>query len=131
MLCAPASVRSSKLIRDLVEIIGDQWGLPEDTVESAKLAVAELVGNVARHARTTSHSTVKVFISRAGQKLSVEVHDTSQTVPEQRDAEDDDESGRGLFLIAAVTDDHGYAPTPTGKFGWFEIKSEWPPDQTV
>lgn len=60
-----------------------------------------------------------------------EVHDSSPKAPVLRSADKDDESGRGLFLVAAVTDEYGHYVTRTGKAVWFEIKTDWPIDVAV
>ncbi|MFJ8361358.1 ATP-binding protein [Streptomyces sp. NPDC093984] len=49
--------------------------------------------------------------------------DANDTLPTPRDASPDDESGRGLTLVAALADDWGAEPRPggIGKTVWFEL----------
>jgi hypothetical protein len=55
----------------------------------------------------------------------------SHTVKALADAGPDDESGRGLIVVNAVTDAYGHYLTPTGKVVWFEIKADWPIEVAV
>lgn len=125
-LCVPVGTFSPKVSRDLIGIIGTQWGIADEITESAQLAVSELVTNVVDHTEGTPGDTVIVSASRVGAMLSVKVHDSSSQEPILHSADEDDESGRGLFLVAAVTDGCGHYLTPTGKVVWFEIKIDWP-----
>jgi anti-sigma regulatory factor (Ser/Thr protein kinase) len=72
--------------------------------------------------------TVTASVLRVGDLLSVRVHDSSPDAPVLRSAGEDDESGRGLLLVDAVTDAWGYRVTADGKVVWFEIKTDWPSD---
>ncbi|MFI2264201.1 ATP-binding SpoIIE family protein phosphatase [Streptomyces tubercidicus] len=97
--------------------IGDQlarWGL-EELVTTTELLVSELVGNVIRHAK--GPITLRLLRSRT---LICEVADGSPTMPRIRRAADTDEGGRGLQLIAALTDRWGARYTPSGKCIWTE-----------
>jgi anti-sigma regulatory factor (Ser/Thr protein kinase) len=100
-------------------------------VESAKLAVSELVTNVFLHAVDVIEDIVIISISRAGEMLAVEVHDFSQIVPVFGAADEFDMSGRGMFLVEQFTDNHGCDLTQYGKAVWFCIKSDWPTDLVV
>lgn len=56
-----------------------------------------------------------------GEALLIEVRDASTELPSAGLADLDDEGGRGLFLVAALSIDHGAERTPTGKRCWAEI----------
>jgi anti-sigma regulatory factor (Ser/Thr protein kinase) len=130
-LCVPVDASSAKVSRDLIGLIGTQWGITTETMESAQLAVSELVTNVVTHTAGALGNTVIVSAHRVGSVLSVKVHDSSAKEPVLRSAEEDDESGRGLFLVAAMTDAYGHYLTPTGKVVWFELKTDWPTSVAV
>ena len=130
-LHVPVVASSPKASRDLIGIIGTQWGITAEAVESAQLAVSELVTNVGAHAIGMPGSTVIISVSRVGTMLSVEVHDSSSKAPILRSAGEYSESGRGLLLVAGVTDAYGHYFTPTGKVVWFEIKTHWPSGVSV
>ena len=125
-LRVPVDASSPKVARDLIGIIGTKWGITVEATDAAKLAVSELVTNVGSHTTRTAGSTVTVSVSRVDTLLTVRVHDSSSKAPIPCSADEEDESGRGLFLVAAVTDACGHYFTPTGKVVWFELKTEWP-----
>ncbi|MFB7328454.1 ATP-binding protein [Streptomyces sp. NPDC056190] len=82
---------------------------------TTELVVSELVGNVVRHA--AGPILLRLLRSR---KLICEVTDGSSTMPRIRRAADTDEGGRGLQLVAALTDSWGARYTPSGKCIWTE-----------
>ncbi|MGW2052007.1 SpoIIE family protein phosphatase [Streptomyces sp. NPDC001858] len=90
------------------------WQL-EDLTFTSELVVSELVTNVIRYAA----GPVSVRLIR-DRNLICEVSDTGHTSPHLRRAANDDEGGRGLFLIAQLTLRWGTRYTPTGKTIWTE-----------
>ncbi|GAA1892957.1 hypothetical protein GCM10009753_22040 [Streptantibioticus ferralitis] len=90
------------------------WGLEELTFNT-ELIVSELVTNAIRHAT----GPIQVRLIR-DQTLICEVSDTGHTSPHLRHAANDDEGGRGLFIIAQIADQWGTRYTPTGKTIWGE-----------
>ncbi|MFB7669124.1 SpoIIE family protein phosphatase [Kitasatospora sp. NPDC056138] len=90
------------------------WGL-EDLSFTTELIVSELVTNAIRYAGGPIH--VRLIRDRS---LICEVSDTGHTTPHLRHAESDDEGGRGLFIIAQMTQQWGTRYTPTGKTIWAE-----------
>ncbi len=93
------------------------WGLPVDP-DVAILLTSELVTNAIRH-EVTGVVTLAVTCS-AGQ-LRVDVHDTSRCLPMLVDASADAEAGRGLMLVATLSDEWGYYRTPAGKAVYFTL----------
>ncbi|HWH28797.1 MAG TPA: PAS domain S-box protein [Mycobacteriales bacterium] len=93
----------------LLEAGHEQW------VESAELAVSEVVTNVVLHAHTTFELTVRL----AGDHVRVEVVDRNPVLPRQRAYDDQATTGRGMALVEAITDAHGVTPLPDGKVVWF------------
>lgn len=65
---------------------------------TTELVVSELVTNVIRHA--SGPITLRLLRDRS---LTVEVSDEATTAPHLRHARIQDENGRGLFIIAALT----------------------------
>ncbi|MGW2255895.1 SpoIIE family protein phosphatase [Kitasatospora sp. NPDC001660] len=90
------------------------WGLDE-AVFATELVLSELVTNAIRHA--TGPIRVRLLYDRT---LICEVSDTSSTSPHLRYAADEDEGGRGLFLVAQLADRWGVRYTPEGKIIWAE-----------
>ncbi|MES4908078.1 MULTISPECIES: SpoIIE family protein phosphatase [unclassified Streptomyces] len=90
------------------------WGLDE-LVMTTELLASELVGNVVRHAK----GPVQLRLIR-GRALVCEVSDGSATVPRIRRAAETDEGGRGLQLVAALSQRWGTRYTAHGKSIWTE-----------
>jgi anti-sigma regulatory factor (Ser/Thr protein kinase) len=84
----------------------------------AVLLASELVTNALRHARTD----VRVRVATMRDRVRVEVVDGSGQVPLPRHAiPDQDESGRGMLLVAGLSDRWGTEPGFGGKYVWFEL----------
>ncbi|MEE1754686.1 SpoIIE family protein phosphatase [Streptomyces sp. SP18CS02] len=91
------------------------WGLDEELVFTTEVVVSELVTNAIRYAS----GPIQLRLIR-DRTLICEVSDTGHTSPHLRRAAIDDEGGRGLFLIAQMTQQWGTRYTPTGKTIWAE-----------
>ncbi|MFI8823863.1 amino acid permease [Streptomyces sp. NPDC053431] len=92
----------------------EDWGL--DLLSfTTELVVSELVTNVIRYAA----GPVRLRLIR-DRTLICEVSDTGHTSPHLRHAATDEEGGRGLFIIAQLTQRWGTRFTPTGKTIWVE-----------
>ncbi|MFC1413601.1 SpoIIE family protein phosphatase [Streptacidiphilus sp. N1-12] len=91
-----------------------QWGL-EEMAFTTELILSELVTNAIRHA--TGPIQVRLLRER---NLICEVSDTSSTSPHLRYAATMDEGGRGLFLVARLSEHWGTRYTPTHKIIWAE-----------
>lgn len=82
-------------------------------VDDAQLAVSELATNVIRHVGEGSAATL-VIEDDAGH-LRIEMHDTSPVLPRCRQADSCEESGRGLALVAAISNSWFAISTASGK----------------
>ncbi|MFE0464218.1 SpoIIE family protein phosphatase [Kitasatospora sp. NPDC058965] len=96
-----------------------EWGLADLTF-TTELVLSELVTNAIRYAG----GPVTVRLIRAD-TLTCEVSDGSATQPRMRRARLTDEGGRGLYLVAQLTNRWGSRYTPAGKTIWTE--QELPP----
>ncbi|WP_200304608.1 SpoIIE family protein phosphatase [Streptomyces adelaidensis] len=90
------------------------WGLDE-LAFTTELVASELVTNAIRHA--TGPVQLRLLRDRA---LICEVYDAGSTSPRLRRARTEDEGGRGLFLVAQLTERWGTRYTPDGKTIWTE-----------
>ncbi|ELS57430.1 SpoIIE family protein phosphatase [Streptomyces viridochromogenes] len=90
------------------------WDL-DDLAFTTELVASELVTNAIRHA--TGPVQLRLLRDRA---LICEVSDGSSTSPRLRRARSTDEGGRGLFLVAQLTERWGTRYTPNGKVIWAE-----------
>lgn len=101
------------------------WRLP-GLLDPLLLVVSELVGNAVRHGKPP----VAMLLRRNGQAVRVEVHDEDASVPPSGVAlpEDDAESGRGGFLVEAVSDETGVQQIPgDGKVVWATVTDDATP----
>ncbi|MET9834163.1 SpoIIE family protein phosphatase [Streptomyces sp. NPDC006385] len=90
------------------------WGL-DDLAFTTELVASEMVTNAIRHA--AGPVQLRLLRDRA---LICEVSDSSATSPRLRRARSTDEGGRGLFLVAQLTERWGTRYTPDGKVIWTE-----------
>ncbi|MBA2813593.1 SpoIIE family protein phosphatase [Streptomyces sp. KM273126] len=91
-----------------------EWGLQELEF-TTELILSELVTNAIRYG--SGPIRVRMLYDRT---LVCEVSDTSSTSPHLRYAAATDEGGRGLFLIAQLTERWGTRYTAEGKVIWAE-----------
>ncbi|MFD8307431.1 SpoIIE family protein phosphatase [Streptomyces sp. NPDC059690] len=94
----------------------DTWGLQEAAF-TAELVVSELVTNAIRYG---AHP-IRLRLIHDAATLICEVSDTSHTAPHLRRAKTWDEGGRGLLLVAQLTQRWGSRHTGEGKTIWAEI----------
>ncbi|KJY42135.1 protein phosphatase [Streptomyces sp. NRRL B-1568] len=110
----PAEAGAAKRARVLVEECLTRWHLAEMAF-TTELIVSELVTNAYRYAG----GPVTLRLIR-GARLICEVSDTSSTSPHLRRARSTDEGGRGLFLVAQLTERWGTRYGREGKTVWTE-----------
>ncbi|PKT68370.1 ATP-binding protein [Streptomyces populi] len=98
--------------------------LPAERVEDAVLAAGELFTNALRHGSPDRGDSITVGIECDPRELRVSVADRSSALPVARTADGTEESGRGLAIVAALSDEWGVAPADpgtTGKKVWFSM----------
>ncbi|MHC5905817.1 ATP-binding protein [Streptomyces sp. S6] len=95
------------------------WRL-ESLSDVAVLLVSELVTNSLRHA-TGPIGLRLVRPAGLGDVLVVEVSDPLPDPPRERAPRPEDESGRGLQLLASASSRWGTRPDAAGKTVWFEL----------
>ncbi|MEV5972263.1 SpoIIE family protein phosphatase [Streptomyces sp. NPDC051921] len=91
-----------------------RWGLDE-LAFTTELVVSELVTNAIRYA--SGPIGLRLIRDRS---LICEVSDSQHTSPHARHAGSDEEGGRGLFMVAQLTEHWGTRYMPTGKTIWAE-----------
>ncbi|GGO68046.1 hypothetical protein GCM10012289_25900 [Nonomuraea cavernae] len=127
------------------------WNVPEERAELACLLVSEVVTNVVLHAATASVPRRELVVEgpplpfeeswdvpgfedevvsdkeftlrlrRGEESVWVEVFDQDLRLPRIRSAGENDEGGRGLYLVDQLARRWGSRPTREGKAVWFEI----------
>src|SRR5690349_5500218 len=75
---------------------------------SAGLIVSELVTNAVQASRAMRQAAVRIWLVSDRAQLVVFVWDASPQPPARTDPGEDDESGRGLLLVEAVSERWGY-----------------------
>ncbi|MFG2722807.1 ATP-binding protein [Streptomyces sp. NPDC048416] len=115
----PRTPEAAHHARRLVRSVLRRWGL-DDLEEEAELVAVELMSNAARHARFDS---VRLTVTRSGEhRVSVAVTDRSRVMPHLAAAGDDDEGGRGLAIVDALSSGRwGADPLGWGKRVWAEL----------
>jgi anti-sigma regulatory factor (Ser/Thr protein kinase) len=103
-------------------------------IETAELVVSELSTNAIKATGIMTDSpgygeltgglnAICVSLHVIDSRAVIEVWDSSHRPPHIEDADPDDESGRGLFLVEALTTRWGFRwPESGGKVVWAEIK---------
>jgi hypothetical protein len=112
---APAELR---LLRRRVRCALGQWGAAA-VADEVELAVTELATNVVKHVGEGAAATLVLEPRR--DRLRVELHDKSHEVPTSGSGNCEEECGRGLHLLSAMSLDWGTLLTATGKAVWCEI----------
>lgn len=112
----PGAVRTARaLVRGRLR----DWDL-DALGDLAALLVSELVTNVLRHATGPIGLRLVAPAAHDG-VLRVEVSDPLPELPRERAARPEDESGRGLRLVASAARRWGASPKEAGKTVWFEL----------
>lgn len=116
--------------------MAERFGLSDER-DILELAVSELVTNAVVHGHAAKDSHITVTYRLTEDRLRVEARDRATGTPTvNRTApldSDSAEGGRGLALIALITDRWGVTPHVIGKSVRFEIKraaADAPPDLT-
>ena len=99
-------------------------GMTENTAETAELLVSELVTNAVRFsghpARTLQYSEranaslISLSLRHFRDGLLIEVYDTDSNPPVRSNPGDDEENGRGLMLVDALSKEWSYFFPPDG-----------------
>jgi anti-sigma regulatory factor (Ser/Thr protein kinase) len=111
----PESVSDAR--RFVAEALGP---LPAEIVERVQLITSELATNCVVHARTP----FAVSVIREREEIRVEVRDSSDELPVPRRPRADEPTGRGLLIVAALSDDWGVVPmVEGGTTVWFTMRS--------
>ncbi|WP_371584324.1 ATP-binding protein [Streptomyces sp. NBC_01314] len=120
--------RGARLARRLVSHRLNDWGHPYTTPlnETLTLITAELSANAVRHGHVPGRD-FHVQLTLAEGAFRIEVTDTrAEKQPPSTPPTPDSasESGRGLYLVAALADDWGVTPRPAapGKTVWATLR---------
>ncbi|MFI6684828.1 ATP-binding protein [Streptomyces sp. NPDC050485] len=111
-------------VRRIVSAQLRYWHL-DPLIDEAALGVTELLTNVHRHAKPDKMCIVEIELLL--ERLTISVHDHDPRLPAVRDADALATNGRGLALIAAVSESWGARPLgDSGKTVWFTLAAPPP-----
>ncbi|MCW2544477.1 MAG: hypothetical protein JWM40_2029 [Frankiales bacterium] len=112
----PPRPSSAGVARRVVACQLREWHF-ESLCEDAAVIVTELISNAVRHAGTE----LELRMVHLPHGLRLEVSDGSQAPPMRRPANDNDEGGRGLHLVDALSTRYGVDADDGGKRVWVEM----------
>ncbi|MFF1375845.1 ATP-binding protein [Streptomyces sp. NPDC058308] len=115
---APAELQ---LLRKSVRRHLKLWGAL-DVNDEVELVTTELATNVIKHVGEGTAATL--VLEPRGDRLRVEVHDKSRIAPALSAVCGEAECGRGLHLLASLSEEWGTLLTATGKAVWCELSLE-------
>lgn len=110
----PASVSAARAFV-ATQLASDDAGL----VDRVLLLVSELASNSVRHAQ----SAFVLHVERDAGAIRVSVHDDGDGRPQVRHPAPSDPSGRGLQIVAALSDEWGVDADGPGKSVWFVVRT--------
>nr|WP_241265432.1 ATP-binding protein [Streptomyces boncukensis] len=90
----------------------ERWDVRGPLAENVVLAVSELVTNAVEH----GEGDVALRVQCADNELHVAVTDGSTALADLRSPEDEDDSGRGLLLVAVLA--HRWGTSDGGRTTW-------------
>jgi anti-sigma regulatory factor (Ser/Thr protein kinase) len=106
-----------------------EWGL-NGLAPDGELLVSELVTNAVKATAGRDGAAVRLRLSGDSTRVLIEVWDADPRAPEAKDLGEDgtldpqEDGGRGLFLVAALSARWDWYPTrePAGKVVWCELE---------
>ncbi|MEV5989625.1 ATP-binding protein [Streptomyces sp. NPDC052051] len=119
----PRHARSVGRARTLFREQAKSWELPQELTETAELLLSELMTNAYRHAKVPPGREIWARCELTEDRLRMTVTDASNTLPTPVTPTLEDETGRGLTLVATLADDWGAERRECGigKEVWFEL----------
>ncbi|HET9060449.1 MAG TPA: SpoIIE family protein phosphatase [Acidimicrobiales bacterium] len=120
---APDAVRRAR------QLVVSCFSVNPDSAYDAELVLSELVTNAVLHGA----APIDVYVYSSESRLRVEVHDAGRTPPIMARPNAGSMTGRGLGMVATLSQAWGVAAVPSGgKFVWAELgpcPNEAPPAQ--
>lgn len=130
--CFRREAQSVPEARRFVRAAVEEWKLPE-LADIAETVASELAANAVLHAR---HAAFRVTLRRLGDdRVQVAVIDRSRILPKRVDPDDDEDHGRGLAIVEALSQKWGAEPmwwgTAKGKKVWADLVAPRPVELPV
>ncbi len=93
-----------------------EWQLPVLS-DTAELIVSELTTNAMLASRRLGRPVIRLALSHHHGELAISVYDYCTSAPEPRNAGEEDEDGRGLLLVEALSSRSGWYTSDDGTPG--------------
>lgn len=123
--------RCVPMARSLAAKALTSWGFGQEDIDRVILVCGELAANAVEHGGRRGH-LFEVRLTVDGARCLVEVSDASRTPPRPTKAGEDDEGGRGLLLVAALSEETGHHDRhPIGKTVWARLILGSPTEESV
>ncbi|AOR36852.1 hypothetical protein BFF78_03190 [Streptomyces fodineus] len=118
----PAQPAAVGTARRVVQHLLTAWGVSEQPRDSAVLVISELVTNAVVH---TAGERIACRLHGTADRIRIEVEDQEggPALPVVRRHRPDDQHGRGLFLVHALSVDWGVTPVSgrSARVVWAEL----------
>jgi anti-sigma regulatory factor (Ser/Thr protein kinase) len=95
-----------------------------DIAQTVELVTSELVTNAVRASAGLELPVVRLCVASDPPSVTVYVWDASPQMPVRRDASPDQESGRGLILVDALSEKWDCYREQTGKVTWARVSRQ-------
>jgi anti-sigma regulatory factor (Ser/Thr protein kinase) len=112
---------SAAAARRLVSRALEVWDLPQ-LADSAVLIMAELVSNTVRHAQGEGMRVHVMLVTDRRVRVSVLDRDSTRPQMRNQESDDDEEGGRGLYIVDAESVSWGVDLLPGGKRVWADLE---------
>jgi anti-sigma regulatory factor (Ser/Thr protein kinase) len=89
--------------------------------DELELITSELVTNAVQHTRRPTIGALRLRLLATADIVRVEVFDSDARLPLSRMQDLEDETGRGLHIVASLSNDAGAYRTAAGKCVWSEV----------
>ncbi|MGW2865601.1 ATP-binding protein [Streptomyces sp. NPDC001205] len=124
--CFSSEPAAAPAVRRFVSAALGQWGYTQAT-DDLLLCACELATNAQIHGTDEGEQfLVSVMCLERPGSFRVEVHDRSLNFPLAGPVTPDDEDGRGLLLVSALSSRWGVEPRSGGKVVWSELQIPLP-----
>ncbi|MGW3955893.1 ATP-binding protein [Streptomyces sp. NPDC004752] len=117
----PATPTSVGAARRAVRALLTRWGTDDEVRDNAVIVTSELVTNAVTH---SASERIACRLHSTADRLRIEVEDQNRAaaLPTPRQPDPDDQSGRGLLLVAALSRDWGVTGTRrSARVVWAEL----------
>ncbi|MFG2169997.1 ATP-binding protein [Streptomyces niveus] len=119
------------LARSLVAKTLASWRYGQEDIDRVALVCGELSANAVEHGGMLGHP-FEIRLTVDGPRCLVEVSDASRVPPRPLKAGEDDEGGRGLLLVASLSEETGHHDRrPVGKTVWARLTLGGPNEESV